>query len=180
MTTRRTILDLGAVFGVAAALALGHAVVRSDAFARAAEEPELTLCGEGEADPAGGAALARRPVVPRIEARDAVPLVGAPGVTFVDARGAHSYVLGHVPGALCLPVGEALGILGSSSLPLAPDDLVIAYCDSLACGDAEALSSLLRERLGCREIRVIEGGWEQWLAAGGPSTDEREEADARG
>lgn len=172
-TTRRTIGDLAVLGGLALALALGQFAVRGGALPLIAEEPEA-LCGLEEGAPgeddAGGPRLAAAPEVPRIAADEAARLVGAPGVAFVDARGAHHYAGGHVPGALCLPVAEAAAILERSSVPLSPEDLVIAYCDSLACGDAEALSSLLREQLGCREVRVIDGGWQQWLASGGPIT----------
>lgn len=174
MTTRRTIGDLAVLGALSAALAGGQFAIRGDALPFVAEEPEAALCGLEEADAGDAAAgdprLAAAPSVPRIDAAEAARLVGEPGVAFVDARGAHNYHSSHVPGALCLPVGEAAAILERSSVPLAPEDLVIAYCDSLACGDAEALSSLLREQLGCREVRVIDGGWQRWLAIGGPIT----------
>jgi rhodanese-related sulfurtransferase len=182
MTVQRIFGDVAVLGGLAAALALGQFAVRGDAFPWFADEPEAALCGvtdDDAGDSAGGARTASAPQFPRIEASAAVLLVGEPGVAFVDARGAHAYALGHVPGALCLPVGEAASILGRASLPLAPEDLVIAYCDSTACGDAEALSALLREHLGCRQVQVIAGGWDQWLAVGGPisGADEDEGGD---
>lgn len=167
--------DLATLVALASGLALGHLTLRIHGLAEPglawiADEPvELGACELGEAGL--GEALgdeAQVAAAERIAAVEALGLHGRPGVVFVDARPSPAFAGGHVPGAICLPADEAAAILGRESVAVGPDDLVIAYCEGLRCERSEALARLLREHLGCRSVRVLEGGWPQWLAAGGP------------
>ena len=108
------------------------------------------------------------PTITRISVAEARGMLGSGQVTFIDARPIHAYAQAHVPGALSLPAYEAEGLLEMQSLPIPPDGRVITYCEGGRCEQSEYLSSVLSERGVCREILVLDGGWQAWLAADAP------------
>lgn len=107
------------------------------------------------------------PVVDRVSLEEARALFEQSQVTFVDARPAYHYAAGHIPGAMNLPAEDAEGLLDMQSLPIPPEGAVITYCDGGSCEQSEYLGLLLRERDVCQRVRVLEGGWQAWVAAGG-------------
>ena len=109
------------------------------------------------------------PVVDRVSVDEARALLDSGAVTFVDARPEFHYVAAHIPGAMNLPAEDAEGLLDMQSLPIPPEGQVITYCDGGTCEQSEHLSTLLRERDVCQQARVLDGGWQAWVAAGGPS-----------
>jgi rhodanese-related sulfurtransferase len=109
------------------------------------------------------------PVVERISVADARALLDEAQVTFVDARPGHDYTIAHVPGAMNLPAADAEGLLDMQSLPIPPEGEVITYCEGGRCEQSEYLGTLLRERDVCQRVRVLEGGWLAWIAAGAPT-----------
>ena len=80
----------------------------------------------------------------------------------VDARPAFEYEIGHIPGAINIPVDsenlqslyEAYRLQGRA---------LIVYCIGPYCDAAERLAARLKS-LGHRRVRVFPGGWEAWLA----------------
>ncbi|PRQ04833.1 rhodanese-like domain-containing protein [Enhygromyxa salina] len=108
------------------------------------------------------------PVVDRVSIEEAQVLLEQAQVTFVDARPAYHYAAAHIPGAMNLPAEDAEGLLDMQSLPIPPEGAVITYCDGGRCEQSEYLGLLLRERDVCQKVRVLEGGWQAWVAAGGP------------
>jgi rhodanese-related sulfurtransferase len=109
------------------------------------------------------------PVVERISVEDARALLGQAQVTFVDARPSYHYSAAHIPGAMNLPAEDAEGLLDMQSLPIPPDGQVITYCDGGSCEQSEYLGMLLRERDVCQQVRVLDGGWQAWVAANAPT-----------
>ncbi len=105
----------------------------------------------------------------------------------LDARGKGAYKAGHVPGAVWLDAvtwersfkdgrdekawAERIGGLGVSA-----DTPVVVYDDSLA-KDAARMWWILRY-WGVRDVRLLNGGWRAWKAAGGP-VEERENTPRR-
>jgi len=97
--------------------------------------------------------------------------------------GRSAYAAGHVPGAHFLDMNEDLagpaGAHGGRHPPPAPavfaarlaalgiglDTPVIAYDDNRLAGAARFW--WLAQSLGYRKVRVLDGGWQAWLAAGG-------------
>jgi rhodanese-related sulfurtransferase len=106
------------------------------------------------------------PVVDRVSIEEAAALLERSQVTFVDARPAYDYAAAHIPGAMNLPAEDAEGLLDMQSLPIPPEGAVITYCDGGSCEQSEYLGLLLRERDVCQQVRVLEGGWQAWVAAG--------------
>jgi rhodanese-related sulfurtransferase len=117
----------------------------------------------------GDVAAAPAPIVERVSIEEASALLGQPLVTFVDARPNVHYAAEHVPGAMNLPAEDAEGLLDMQSLPIPPDGEVITYCDGGTCEQSEYLGLLLRQRDVCQRVRVLEGGWQAWVASGAPT-----------
>lgn len=120
---------------------------------------------------------------------DDAPLVGAdwlagrlnePGLAVVDARKGDGYAAAHVPGARRLGLDPLLHRPGRVIEPevfaaemrrlgIGPDTTVIAYDDGANLFGAR-LWWVLRH-YGHARVRVLDGGWDGWVAAGGPTTD---------
>jgi rhodanese-related sulfurtransferase len=84
---------------------------------------------------------------------------------FVDARAPEFYRLGHVPGALNLPLLDFDRVF-----PLLRDRLlsapqVIAYCDGAGCEMSVGLTEKLL-MAGIDRVAVFTGGMQQWKGAG--------------
>lgn len=120
------------------------------------------------------------PVVERISVEEAQALLGQAQVTFVDARPSYHYTAAHIPGAMNLPAEDAEGLLELQSLPIPPDGQVITYCDGGSCEQSEYLGMLLRERDVCQQVRVLEGGWQAWVAAEAPTEGSESTVEAAG
>jgi rhodanese-related sulfurtransferase len=90
---------------------------------------------------------------------------------FVDARSAEQYRKGHIPGAVSLDARRFEERL-SSFLALVPLDApLVVYCDGQGCGSSREVAELLREA-GYRNIRLFQGGWEEWVRSGYPRETE--------
>ncbi len=81
-------------------------------------------------------------------------------VTLLDVRPHEEYTLGHLPGALNIPVGELKRRL--SRLPRTRE--VVAYCRGPHCVLSSEAASILREK-GFR-VRRLAAGFPDWKAAG--------------
>ncbi|NVB38344.1 hypothetical protein G6O69_10930 [Pseudenhygromyxa sp. WMMC2535] len=109
------------------------------------------------------------PAAARISLAEARERLGQPGVTFVDARPTTAYDYAHIPGAMSLPASDAEGLLEVQSLPIPPEGEVITYCEGGSCEQSDYLGALLAERDVCQQVRVLDGGWQAWIADEGPT-----------
>ncbi len=79
---------------------------------------------------------------------------------FVDARLAYDYNLGHIPGAINVPLKDF-------SLELSPlasvqrDRLIVTYCDGADCNSSIELATQLSEA-GFTRVKMFFGGWNEW------------------
>lgn len=91
------------------------------------------------------------------------------GVPFLDARAEDFYLLGHIRGALSLPVSdfEAAFAGVKESLPAKEEELV-CYCSGFGCEESVELAGKLIS-LGYSRVFVYLGGWPEWSEAGLPS-----------
>jgi rhodanese-related sulfurtransferase len=150
-------------------IAIGLAAIAAHGLPFVAPPPtDVALACGDEGGLVASSDAAGEPVVPRISVGDVAAGLGRPGMTVVDARAGDAFTQGHIPGALHVPAFGAENLLQSESLPIPPEDLVVVYCDGDAAELSDYLGSLLRAQVGCREVRVIEGGWDAWLDAGAP------------
>jgi len=151
----------------------------------------LALAGCGPAGPATPATPA--PLAP---ARSAAPQLlvetgglrqrlGDPALRVLDLRERPAYEAGHVPGALHLlprdldavderkvtnlkPAGETAALLGG--LGVGSDHHVVLYDDAQTVWAGRVFWAL--DYLGHPRVSVLNGGWPEWAAAGGPATPE--------
>lgn len=81
-------------------------------------------------------------------------------VTVLDVRPMDEFALGHLPGAVNIPLGELHERLGE----LDADQEVVAYCRGAYCVLAYEAVAVLRER--GFDARRLEDGFPEWRAAG--------------
>jgi ArsR family transcriptional regulator len=95
-------------------------------------------------------------------------------VTVLDVRPADEFALGHLPGAVNIPLRE----LGERLAELDPSQEVVAYCRGAYCVlSFEAVAAL---RAHGFKARRLEDGFPEWKAAGLPVGHARSCADRRG
>ena len=101
-----------------------------------------------------------------VSPEEAESLFVAGKALFVDARSEFDFRLGHIRGAVNLPlksaVAEAELLRGVSK-----DRLIITYCDGQNCNSSIDLAARLYAR-GFRTVKIFFGGWEEWQARGLP------------
>lgn len=139
----------------------------------------LIGCGGG-----GGSSPAPPPAAtgdttlfPNAELLMPVPaLLSQPNVIILDARSsASAYTTGHIPGALhappqlfsvdaanqvLLPVNELEQILGN--LGITRTSAIVIYDDTARSLGAGGRLFWLLEYLGCTNVSILNGGWDQW------------------
>jgi 3-mercaptopyruvate sulfurtransferase SseA len=155
-----------------AAVALAGAAIGLGANALSPRPAALGTPVHSAAERAGGiCAAAGAPAAsraPRISVAEAKALCDACTAGFVDARSATEYAAGHVTNAVHLPPaghpGEAVAIAG-----LRAYDRVVVYDGDYSCALADEVAARLR-REGLPDVRVLEGAWPAWIAAGGSGT----------
>jgi rhodanese-related sulfurtransferase len=85
---------------------------------------------------------------------------------FIDARTPQEYEVGHISGAISLPVKELLtGVIVPSTILPNKDSVLIAYCDGGGCDYSLEVARQLSTR-GYHNIFVLEDGYPGWEAAG--------------
>jgi rhodanese-related sulfurtransferase len=86
-------------------------------------------------------------------------------VTVLDVRPADEFAIGHVPGALNVP----LEMLAQRLRDLDPNQEIVAYCRGAYCVlSFEAVAALRRHGFN---VRRLEDGFPEWRAAGLPVAD---------
>ncbi|KAB1443432.1 rhodanese-like domain-containing protein [Pseudodesulfovibrio senegalensis] len=82
---------------------------------------------------------------------------------FVDSRNSFDFDLGHIPGAINIPLDEA--ITDDSVLDTLPKQKrLVVYCSNIKCQWAEKLASLL-DKKGYTTY-VFPGGYKEWTKQG--------------
>ncbi len=86
---------------------------------------------------------------------------------FIDAREPDFYELGHIPGAINLPVVHFDLVFPKLKEQLLEAGRVITYCDGASCDmSVELTEKLLFE--GLAHVEIFTGGMQQWEATGQP------------
>lgn len=110
------------------------------------------------------------------------PAVGQPVI--VDARDHEDFTLAHIPGAVNLPEKLTYQDKASGGLIATPNSMqallrergididrqVVVYDDGTLIPAARVFWTL--EVYGIRDVRILDGGFADWLSAGMPTTDE--------
>ncbi|MBN1959060.1 MAG: rhodanese-like domain-containing protein [Desulfuromonadales bacterium] len=89
------------------------------------------------------------------------------GALLIDSRSEADYRLGHLPGALSLPIADLESGLANFKQQVPFERILITYCSGYGCPDSFDLGArLLKE--GYQEVMVYEGGYPEWRDAGRP------------
>lgn len=112
---------------------------------------------------AAGDTPAAAPDVPRLSVAEARALQQKGEAVLVDVRGSVPYELGHITGAVWLP----LGLINQRAGELPVDKLIVAYC---TCKSEETSLEAARalRKLGFEKVAVLVGGYPAWAKAGHP------------
>jgi rhodanese-related sulfurtransferase len=87
-----------------------------------------------------------------------------PKALWVDARPDAEFEQGHVPEAILLNEDRWNELLPSFLAAWTPDKKVVVYCSTKSCNLAREIARRLREEAKLpNDIRVLDGGWEEWL-----------------
>lgn len=91
-------------------------------------------------------------------------------VLLLDARSTYDYELGHIRGAVNLPLKEfdpdhALVATWDR------DAVIVTYCDGQECNSSIELATKLSEA-GFTNVKFFFGGWKEWVDNGGPTEGE--------
>ncbi|HOV98870.1 MAG TPA: rhodanese-like domain-containing protein [Bacteroidota bacterium] len=89
-------------------------------------------------------------------------------VRFIDARNEFEFKLGHIRGAIDIPLHD-FDRYQTVLSEIPKDVLLIVYCDGVQCNSSIELAKKLSE-LGFSNIKVFFGGWQEWRTAGLPIT----------
>jgi rhodanese-related sulfurtransferase len=88
-----------------------------------------------------------------------------PGTLVVDARSAEEYQLGHIPGALSLPLDNFDAIYPKLSPTLKKAKMVILYCGGGSCGTSEELAQKLSQMGFEEDLAIFSDGLPGWMRA---------------
>ena len=106
------------------------------------------------------------PAPSMISRDEAKRLFDSDSALFVDARHYFDFNLGHIKGAISVPLKDYE--VRKRALSGVPNDrLIIAYCDGAECNSSIELSVRLMKD-GYRNVRIFFGGWREWVDANLP------------
>jgi 3-mercaptopyruvate sulfurtransferase SseA len=102
---------------------------------------------------------------PRITPEELKKMIeGKADIVIVDNQPKSLYDKAHIPGAINLP--WAIEIEGPVDLPY--DKPLILYCGCAEEEDSAYVADQLIEKFGYNNIKLLEGGWGQWVKLGYP------------
>ncbi|HEX7502872.1 MAG TPA: rhodanese-like domain-containing protein [Acidobacteriota bacterium] len=100
-----------------------------------------------------------------VDADFVVGIGAGSGTLLLDARAAAAYRLGHIPGAVSLPLGEFAKVFPPLAKRLRDARMLVAYCSGPNCSDSRDLARRLWER-GLKNLLLYKGGMEDWNEKG--------------
>ncbi len=80
----------------------------------------------------------------------------------VDNQPKEAYDMGHIPGAINFP--WTMEIKRPGNLPR--NKLLILYCACAHEEDSTDVATQLTKKFGYKDVKLLEGGWLQWLKLG--------------
>jgi rhodanese-related sulfurtransferase len=82
---------------------------------------------------------------------------------WLDARPDEEFSRDHVPGALSLNEDRWSELLPQFLNTWSPDKKIVVYCSAQSCNAAREVAERLRKEVQLpNDIRVLQGGWEEW------------------
>jgi len=112
--------------------------------------------------------------IQRAHAGNFIPKIGEKKVhklldtdtVFIDARFARDFEIGHIEGAVNVPVDANDVERQKTTSNIAKDARVVLYCQSSGCKYAEIVAIRLIDD-GFSNISIFKGGWAEWVARNG-------------
>jgi rhodanese-related sulfurtransferase len=98
---------------------------------------------------------------------EAEDLFASQQALFIDSREAEAFKEGHIVGAVNIPYTKPGLTPLPDDLPAWRERTLVIYCDGSECRSSVALAKFLHS-LGCTDLRVFFGGWDEWLRIGLP------------
>lgn len=89
---------------------------------------------------------------------EALQLFKSGEATFVDARHEFDYRLGHIQGAVNVPLKD---FSPQDVGGLSKDKILVVYCDGQECNSSVELAKQLAS-LGFTRVKIFFGGWREW------------------
>lgn len=111
------------------------------------------------------AAITVKADVPRVTAAQLHALMDKGEAVAIDVRGSVPYELGHIKGAVWLP----LGLVDQRFGELPQDKLIVAYCTCKVEETSLEAAMLLSQKHGFERVAVLHGGFPAWKEAGLPT-----------
>ena len=108
--------------------------------------------------------------VPRVTAEELRAKLAGGEAVAVDVRGSVPFELGHLPGAVWMP----LGVMNSRAGELPDDKLIVLYCTCKA-EETSLEAAMLLAKQGFSRVAVLHGGYPAWTAAGFPTESNRDD-----
>ncbi len=87
-----------------------------------------------------------------------------PGTLMVDARSAEEYELGHISGALSLPLDQFDHAFLAVQPEIKKSKLIVIYCSGGSCGTSEEVAKKLGEK-GFKDLAIYADGLPGWMRA---------------
>ena len=112
-------------------------------------------------------AAAKETKIEKITLAQAKELFDNKSAVFIDARTGLWFQVGHIPGAISVPVEDYGKNIKSADLEKYKDTTLVVYCSGKDCTDSHNLAKKLLKD-GYSKIDVFEGGWPEWSEAGYP------------
>jgi len=110
------------------------------------------------------AAITVKADVPRVTPAELKALMDKGEAVAIDVRGSVPYELGHIKGAVWLP----LGLVAQRFDQLPQDKLIVAYCTCKAEETSLEAAMVLSNQHGFERVAVLHGGYPAWKDAGLP------------
>ncbi|MDP4608148.1 MAG: rhodanese-like domain-containing protein [Burkholderiaceae bacterium] len=95
-----------------------------------------------------------------------IPADQYPKTYIIDARDAKQYAASHIPGAVNMEWREVLA--QRDSIP--KDQMVLIYCNT---GSLSAQAGFALRVAGWSNVRILQGGYQEWLTKGGLQANAR-------
>jgi len=107
--------------------------------------------------------------VPRVQPAELRAMMQKGEAVAVDVRASVPYELGHITGAVWMP----LGLLRQRAGELPEEKLIVSYCTCKAEETSLEGALMLANELGFPRVAVLHGGYPAWKEAGFPVEEQR-------
>jgi len=99
---------------------------------------------------------------PLIHLAEAQKIFESQGAIFIDARHSFDYRLGHIKGAINIPLAE-YDQMKEAINAIPKEKEIVVYCDGAECNSSIQFAVKLSSE-GFNSVKIFFGGWREWEA----------------